>query len=60
MMFEVDREHKFGKVNIIKTVRFNESIDSELLELQKQTGVPFNQLVLQCCRFALNNLEKEN
>ena len=60
MMFKVDREQKFRKTDIPKTVRFTERIDNDLLALQQKTGVSFNQLVLQCCRFALDNLDKDN
>ena len=58
-MFRPDREHKFSNTNVPKTVRFTEKLDEELVQLHEKTGISFNQVVLQCCRFALDNLEKD-
>ena len=55
MMFSPDLEHKFSNTSVPKTVRFTEKIDEELQRLQQETGVSFNQLVLQCCKYALES-----
>ena len=56
-MFQPDRERKFSATNISKTVRFTEWIDQEFVELHRKTGISVNQLILQCCRYALDHLE---
>ena len=58
-MFKPDRIHKFSRTDVPKTIRFTEGIDQELFQLHEQTGISFNQVVLQCCRYALDNLELE-
>lgn len=58
-MFKVNLNQKFTQTNFPKTVRFTEDIDDELMELKKKTGVSFNEIVLQCCRYALDNMEEE-
>ena len=57
LMFQPDRERKFSATNIPKTVRFTEWMDRELVELHRETGISVNQLILQCCRYALDHLE---
>ena len=50
-MFSVD------KSNIARTIRFTEDIFNDLLRISTSEDVSFNQLVLQCCRYALDNYE---
>lgn len=57
-MFRVNK--LYSKANIQKTIRFTESIYSELNELAKEENMSFNTLVLQCCRYALDNREKSD
>ena len=57
LMFQPDRERKFSATNIPKTVRFTEWMGRELVELHRETGIPVNELILQCCRYALDHLE---
>jgi len=52
-MFSVDKQ--FSNANISRTVRFNEQIFNELHEIAENNDISFNMLVLQCCRYALDN-----
>ena len=54
-MFSVDK--KRSKSNIARTIRFTEDIFNDLLRISTSEDVSFNQLVLQCCRYALDNYE---
>lgn len=54
-MFRIDK--RYAKANIQKTIRFTEDIYNELDDLAKKEKIPFNTLVLQCCQYALDNLE---
>lgn len=54
-MFSVDK--KLSKSNIARTIRFTEDIFNDLLRISTSEDVSFNQLVLQCCRYALDNYE---
>ena len=53
--FSVDK--KLSKSNIARTIRFTEDIFNDLLRISTSEDVSFNQLVLQCCRYALDNYE---
>ncbi|NCB31478.1 MAG: hypothetical protein EOM66_08740 [Clostridia bacterium] len=57
-MFEV--ENKFGNANISRTIRFTEALFDELNKVADENGVSFNLLVLQCCRYALDNRKKND
>lgn len=52
-MFSVD--NKLSKSNIARTIRFTEDIFNDLMNISTSEDVSFNQLVLQCCRYALDN-----
>lgn len=52
-MFEVDK--RMTKSNIARTIRFTEDIFEELSDIAIKENVSFNQLVLQCCRYAIKN-----
>ena len=58
-MYKVFNE--FSRPNIPKTIRFPEKMSLELGRLSTQHDIFFNRIVLQCCRYALDNLQpKEN
>ena len=40
-----------------KTFRLPKDLVTELSVLAQQENVSLNQLVIQCCRYSLNNLE---
>ena len=55
-MFKV--ESKFKNANVARTIRFTEDMYEELATLAQQNGISFNNLVLQCCRYALDDMEE--
>ena len=54
-MFKIDS--KFKNANVSRTIRFTEDMFEELATLAQQNGISFNNLVLQCCRYALDDME---
>lgn len=58
MMFKVDNE--FANPNISRTIRFTESLFERLHEVAQEDNVSFNLLVLQCCKYALDNRVSED
>lgn len=54
-MFKIDT--KFKNANVSRTIRFTEDLYEELATLAQQNGISFNNLVLQCCRYALDDME---
>ena len=44
-----------SKSNIPRTIRFTEEIYNSLSEIASHENISFNQLVLQCCRYAIDN-----
>lgn len=60
-MFKVENE--FKNANISRTIRFTEPMFEQLNQVATDNDVSFNLLVLQCCKYALENMstdEKEN
>ncbi len=56
MMFVVDNELK--SANIARTVRFTEPLFEKLNRTAADHDISFNLLVLQCCKYALENMEE--
>lgn len=52
-MFKVDTT--LSRSNVPRTIRFKEEIYNTLMEISSYENVSFNQLVLQCCRYAIND-----
>ena len=42
-----------------KTIRMPNDLLAEMDKIANEKDVSFNQLVIQCCRYALENMEKE-
>lgn len=57
-MFKVDNE--FKNANISRTIRFTESLFEKLNKVAVENDISFNLLVLQCCKYALENIEINN
>jgi len=57
-MFIID--NKFSNANIPRTVRFTEKLFEDINAIAESKNVSFNMLVLQCCDYALANLDKQN
>ncbi len=54
-MFKVNNELK--SANIPRTIRFTEPLFEQLNEVAGKNNISFNLLVLQCCKYALENQE---
>jgi len=54
-MFKINNE--FKSANISRTVRFTEPIFEKLNQIAAENDISFNLLVLQCCKYALDNLK---
>lgn len=57
-MFKIDNE--FKSANISRTVRFTEQLFEQLNKTAAENNISFNLLVLQCCKYALEDIDKEN
>lgn len=56
-MFDVD--NKFSGANIPRTVRFTDNLYERLNITAQRNNISFNLLVLQCCKYALDNENSE-
>ena len=56
-MFKIDNELK--SANIARTVRFPEPLFEKLNNTASVNNISFNLLVLQCCKYALENMEDQ-
>jgi predicted HicB family RNase H-like nuclease len=54
-MFEIRKEEK-----ITKTFRIPQSLLEQLEKIAQKEGVSVNNLVVQCCEYALNDFGKGN
>ena len=57
-MFKRDNELK--SANVARTVRFTEALFEKLNKTATDNNISFNLLVLQCCKYALENIENQN
>lgn len=58
MMFKIDNELK--SANVARTVRFTGPLFEKLNKTATNNNISFNLLVLQCCKYALENMEEKN
>lgn len=56
-MFKIDNEMK--SANIPRTIRFTEQMFERLNKTATDNNISFNLLVLQCCKYALDNMQDE-
>jgi predicted metal-binding transcription factor (methanogenesis marker protein 9) len=54
-MFKIEKV--YSRANIPKTIRFTEELDAKLTALASGENISFNELVLCCCQYALDNYE---
>lgn len=54
-MFKIEKT--FSKANIPKTIRFTEELDAKLSLLACGENISFNELVLRCCKYALDEYD---
>lgn len=55
-MFKIDDELK--SANVARTIRFTEKLFERLNTYAAQNDISFNSLVLQCCKYALDNSDE--
>ena len=56
-MFKIENE--FKNANISRTIRFTEPLFEQLCETSSKYGISFNLLVLQCCKYSLEELDTD-
>ena len=54
-MFKIEKE--LNSANISRTIRFTEPLFERLNQVASENEISFNLLVLQCCKYALDNQE---
>jgi hypothetical protein len=47
-----------SEANVSRTIRFDEEIFNDLKNVANEEGISFNSLVLQCCRYSIDCIEK--
>lgn len=52
-MFEIKKPQNFNK-----TIRMPDSLINRLQQLADANNISFNQLVVQCCEYALNHMSQ--
>lgn len=57
-MFKIEKELKTA--NVPRTIRFTEPLFEELNRIASENDISFNHLVLQCCKYALGNIDKKD
>jgi len=56
-MFEVESGLK--SANVPRTIRFTEDMFERLNVIAYENNISFNLLVLQCCKYALDNMKEK-
>lgn len=56
-MFQVD--NTLRSANVARTIRFTEEMFEQLQQIAFKNDISFNLLVLQCCKYALDNMKEE-
>jgi len=56
-MFQVESD--FRNANVGRTIRFTEEMFEQLQQIANKHDISFNLLVLQCCKYALDNMKEE-
>jgi len=57
-MFKVDTSLK--NANLQRSIRFTEELWNELNMVSGKHNISFNNLVLQCCKYALENMVEKD
>ncbi len=57
-MFKIENE--FKSANVSRTVGFTEPLFEKLNKVAAENEISFNLLVLQCCKYALENMSEED
>ena len=56
-MFKVDNNLRRATMPV--SIRFTDELHEALHRVAAQNGISFNLLVLQCCKYALDNMGEE-
>ena len=56
-MFQIENELKGA--NLPRTIRFTEPLFEELSKVAQENHISFNLLVLQCCKYAMEHMERD-
>ena len=56
-MFKIEKDLK--RANVQRTVRFTEELFEQLNQFAADNDISFNLLVLQCCKYALDNIDND-
>ena len=56
-MFQIDKEI-YGP-NSPRTIRFPDEFFEHLCQLAQENGISLNRLVVQCCKYAVDSMERE-
>ncbi|MCL2298536.1 MAG: hypothetical protein FWC27_00110 [Firmicutes bacterium] len=56
-MFKVDNNLRRATMPV--TIRFTDELHEELHKVAAQNDISFNLLILQCCKYALDNMEEK-
>ncbi|MGN0426027.1 MAG: hypothetical protein ACI4FY_11975 [Acetatifactor sp.] len=54
-MFTID--NSFSNANVAKTIRFTEDLERKLSAVASAEHISYNELVLRCCKYALDEYE---
>lgn len=57
-VFVIQKPH--AKANVSKTIRFTEELNSRMIALAHEEEISFNELVIQCCQYALDHRPKDD
>lgn len=57
MMFKVNNDLR--NANVARTIRFTEGLFNQLNDIAEKNDISFNLLVLQCCKYAIENMEDD-
>ncbi len=53
-------KNDFKNANVPRTIRFTENMFEKLNQLSFDNDVSFNLLVLQCCQYAIENMDNKS
>lgn len=54
-MFQIKNEQKSNK-----TIRMPDKLIEKIQSMADENGISFNQLVIQCCEYALKDIDNKN
>ena len=55
-MFKIKKSEE----TVNRTLRFPETLLNKMYEIAQKEGISFNNLVVQCCEYALDHISENN